>query len=96
MKYVDYALRNNEDKEIIMNLSKAKTLSLLVVSKLPLDAGEAGPSLVVLAEKVEANQGVFDGKDYLEAYKRLIEKGEYPYEFEDITKVKLVGKIWSC
>ncbi|MNI30201.1 hypothetical protein D3C87_906250 [compost metagenome] len=58
MKYVDYALRNNEDKEIIMNLSKAKTLSLLVVSKLPLDAGEAGPSLVVLAEKVEANQGV--------------------------------------
>ncbi|MCE3200748.1 hypothetical protein K3T49_14120 [Paenibacillus sonchi] len=92
MEHVDYALRDNENKEIVKNMSRANTLSLLVVSKFPLDAGDAGPSIVALAEKLNVNQGVHDGKDYLEAFIRTNEKNEFPYTFEDITTVQIGGK----
>jgi hypothetical protein len=91
MEYMENAISDNEDKERVFNLAKARTLNLLCVSKFPLDAGEIGPSVIAYAEKLSP-EGINNGKGYLQVYKRQIEKTGFTYKFENIKTVYVGGK----
>ncbi|WP_019911274.1 hypothetical protein [Paenibacillus sp. HW567] len=82
----------NEAKSKMLDLAKTKTLNLLMASKFPLDSGKTGPSAVAVAEKISMLQGIKSGKDYLEASKKLLVDSKLPYEFKDVTSVKVGGK----
>ncbi|MDT3426394.1 hypothetical protein J2Z22_001920 [Paenibacillus forsythiae] len=88
----DVIAGDDESKKKMLDLSKSKTLNLLVTSKFPVDSGKVGPSAIAVAEKVSLLQGVKDGKDYLEASKKLMVDSKLPYEFKDISTVKVGGK----
>lgn len=83
---------DNADKKKKLDLAKTKTLNLLMASKFSLDSGEIGPSIVSVAEKLSMLQGIKDGKDYLEAYIKQAKASQLPYEFAEITTVKVGGK----
>ncbi|MHA6531880.1 hypothetical protein [Paenibacillus sp. BAC0078] len=82
----------NEAKSKMLDLAKTKTLNLLMASKFPLDSGKTGPSAVAVAEKISMLQGIKTGKDYLESSKKLLVDSKLPYEFKDVTTVKVGGK----
>lgn len=63
-----------------------------MASKFSLDSGKVGPSIVSVAEKLSMLQGIKDGKDYLEAYIKQAKASQLPYEFAEITTVKVGGK----
>ncbi len=83
---------DDEKKKAQMELGQAKTLNLLMASKFPLGGTEAGPSILIISEKVSLLQGVKSGEDYLESSKKLMTETEIPYEFKDITTAKIGGK----
>lgn len=82
----------NEAKSKMLDLAKTKTLNLLMASQFPLDSGKTGPSTIAVAEKISMLQGIKTGKDYLESSKKLLVDSKLPYEFKDITTVKVGGK----
>ncbi|MEO3946065.1 hypothetical protein [Gorillibacterium sp. CAU 1737] len=88
----EVAAGDSKTKEKLLDLAKTKTLNLLMASKFPMDSGQAGPSAIAVAEKVSLLQGIKDGKDYLEASKKLMVDSQLPYKFEEIQTVKVGGK----
>ncbi|MOA09005.1 hypothetical protein D3C78_1288110 [compost metagenome] len=83
---------DDESKKKQLDLASMKTLNLLVASQYPLDSGQLGPSVVIVAEKVSLLQGVKNGKDYLEASKKFMIESQLPYDYKDITTTKVGGK----
>jgi hypothetical protein len=88
----DVVAGNDESKKKALDLAQTKTLNLLTASKFPLDSGKPGPSIVSVAEKVSLLQGVKNGKDYLEASKKLLTESKLPYTFQEIKSIKVGGK----
>ncbi|MBA9085622.1 hypothetical protein FHR92_002089 [Fontibacillus solani] len=83
---------DDESKKKQLDLASIKTLNLLMASQYPLDSGQLGPSVVIVAEKVSLLQGVKTGKDYLEASKKFMIDSQLPYNYKDITTAKVGGK----
>ncbi|MNZ54326.1 hypothetical protein D3C78_722250 [compost metagenome] len=83
---------DDESKKKELDLASIKTLNLLMASKYPLDSGELGPSVVIVAEKVSLLQGIKTGKDYLEASKKFMIESQLPYNYKDMTTAKVGGK----
>ncbi|MDQ0091510.1 hypothetical protein J2T12_004947 [Paenibacillus anaericanus] len=79
----------DETKKLQLELSKAKTLNLLLVSQYPLNGPDPSPSVTVVAEKVP---GMKAGKEYLDPTKKTLIDTGIPYEFKEISTVKIGGK----
>ncbi|MNO64153.1 hypothetical protein D3C76_548770 [compost metagenome] len=88
----EFIADGDDTKKKQLDLASLKTLNLLMASQYPLDSGELGPSVVIVAEKVSLLQGVKTGKDYLEASKKFMMESQLPYNYKDFTTAKVGGK----
>ncbi|MFX3635648.1 MAG: hypothetical protein ACE3L7_18950 [Candidatus Pristimantibacillus sp.] len=79
-------------KEKALDLSQLKTVNLLMTSKLPMDGASLSPSIISNAEKLSMLQGIKTGKDYLTSAQKIMVDANLPYEFKEITSVKVGGK----
>lgn len=82
---------DDKSKQKQLDLAELKVINMLMTTKFPMDEVELNPSIITNAEKVSKSQ-VKTSKDYLESSKKLLVQSQMPYEFKDITSVKVGGK----
>jgi len=81
---------DDKSKQKQLDLAELKVLNLAMVSKFPLGT-ELNPTVISNAEKVNKSQ-VKTSKEYLEATKKMVIATQVPYQFKEITSVKVGGK----
>lgn len=89
---LDAMAGDDSAKEKALDLSLLQTVNLLMTSKLPLDGVSLSPSIISNAEKLSMMQGINTGKEYLNSAQKLMVDANLPYEFKEITSVKVGGK----
>ncbi|TCZ74619.1 hypothetical protein E0485_19340 [Paenibacillus albiflavus] len=87
----EIAAGNDKTKQKQFDLAEQKLLNLAMASKFPMGEAVLNPSVISNAEKVSKSQ-VKTSKDYLEATKKIIIASQIPYQFKEITSVKVGGK----
>ena len=89
---------NNEDLAKKLDLSKEKTLNLLISFKHPLTHQGTNPNVIIMAENLGllGSVAVKTGKDYLELTKTSMEQTGMGYTFSETTTEKLGGKDFDA
>lgn len=89
--------KDNEKLQKKLDLAEIKLLNLFMATKNPLDFQGINPNILSNAEKLSTLQGIKDGKEYLEASKKLLEGNkQIPFKFDkEIYTETISGKDFA-